>query len=76
MATLALKWVRIDRYCDLTGDTLDAVDGRLRSGHWLKEVHARKPDGSRALWINLRAVEDWAEGTLPAHLHGKRDQLE
>ena len=29
------------RYCELSGDTPDAVDKRLRAGHWLRDVHAR-----------------------------------
>lgn len=67
-----LRWVRLKKYCELTGDTPAAVDSRLRTGHWLRDVHARRPDGSKETWINLPAVNDWAEGVLPAHLHGKR----
>lgn len=68
-----LRWVRIDRYAELSGDTPDAVEKRLRSQHWLRGIHARLPEGSSKLWINLAAVEDWAEGTKPPHLHGKRE---
>lgn len=67
-----LRWVRLNRYCELSGETADAVEKRLRSGHWLRDVHARVPQGSNSLWVNLDAVEDWAAGAVPAHLHGKR----
>lgn len=53
---IALEWVPMNRYCDLYGETPDAVDNRLRSGHWLREVHVRHPEGSKQLWINLEAV--------------------
>lgn len=66
-----MQWIRLKKHCELTGDTPDAVDCRLRSGQWLRDVHARRPAGSRELWINVRAVEDWAAGNGPAHQHGK-----
>lgn len=63
MATaVALEWVPMNRYCELFGETPDAVDKRLRSGFWLRDVHVRQPDGSKQLWINLEAVNDWASG--------------
>ena len=65
-----LRWVRLKRYCELSGETPDAVDGRLRAAVWLKDVHARRPEGSKELWVNLDAVNDWAEGKKPAHQHG------
>lgn len=68
---MSLNWVPISEYCaQAKGETPAAVDARLRRGHWLKGIHARKPDGAKELWINLRAVEDWAAGKTPVHLHG------
>lgn len=68
---MILDWVRLSRYCELTGETPAAVDNRIRAGVWLRDVHARRPDGSKELWVNLRAVNDWAAGNGPAHQHGK-----
>lgn len=59
---VVLEWVPMNRYCELFGETPDAVDKRLRSGHWLRDVHVRQPEGSKQLWINLEAVNDWAAG--------------
>lgn len=67
-----LRWVRLKRYCELTGDTPDAVDSRLRAGFWLRDIHARRPEGCKETWVNLDAVNDWAAGNGPAHLHGQR----
>lgn len=66
-----LDWVPITAYLDSAkGDTREAVESRLRRGHWLRGVHARKPEGAKELWINLPAVNDWAAGKSPAHQHG------
>ena len=67
---MSLDWIKLSKYCELSGETHDAVEKRLRTGKWLRGVHARQPDGSAELWVNLRAVEDWAEGKKPAHQHG------
>ncbi|WP_124458970.1 excisionase [Variovorax sp. KBW07] len=63
---IALGWVPINRYCELFGETPDAVDKRLRSGHWLRDVHVRHPVGSKQSWINIQAVNDWAAGRVTA----------
>ncbi|WP_395701233.1 excisionase [Aquabacterium sp.] len=68
-----LTWVRLKRYCELSGDTPAAVRGRLKSGRWLRDIHARRPEGSEELWVNLDAVNDWAAGRLPTTDHGKPD---
>ena len=65
-----MSWVQLDVYLRDRGDTREAVRKRLRSGHWLRGVHARVPDGSKSLWINLAAVDDWAAGKKPTHRHG------
>lgn len=65
-----LNWVPLSEYCAQSNETPAAVDARLRRGHWLKGVHARKPEGAKELWINLKAVDDWAAGRQPAHKHG------
>jgi hypothetical protein len=67
-----LAWVPLPAYLASTGETREAINKRLARGHWLRGIHARKPDGSADLWVNLQAVNDWAEGRVPAHEHGKR----
>lgn len=66
-----IQWVRLCKYCADTGDTPDGVKKRLVTGKWLRDIHVRVPDGSASLWVNMKAVMDWAEGIKPAHLHGK-----
>ena len=63
-------WVTIRKYAEVKGESPNAVKARLRAGVWLRDIHARQPEGSKTLWINLDAVEDWASGKKPAHQHG------
>ncbi len=65
-----LRWIRLKRYCEVSGETPDAVHKRLQRGIWLKDVHVRRPEGSSELWVNVEAQRDWVEGRMPAHLHG------
>lgn len=65
-----LRWVKLSRYLELTGETREAVINRVRAGHWLRDVHVRTPNGSAEQWVNLEAVNDWVEGNKPAHQHG------
>lgn len=38
---IALEWVPMNRYCELFGETPDAVDKRVRSGHLAAKVWKR-----------------------------------
>ena len=54
-----LEWVKLDRYVELSGDTVDAVQSRRKAGKWLDGEQCKIVDGR--LWINLPAVEEWIE---------------
>lgn len=59
-----MKWTRLNKYLDLSGDTRDAVYQRRRCGKWLDGIHWRRdPDGN--LWINIEAVTAWVNGQKP-----------
>ena len=54
------KWVRLNRYCELTGDTSAAVHARRKKGVWLDGKHTTlAPDGK--LWVNTEETERWVE---------------
>lgn len=55
----AINWVKLEKYAELTGDSVDAVMAR-RKAKWLDGTQCKLVDGR--LWVNLRAVEDWIEG--------------
>lgn len=67
---MALDWIPLPAYLELTKETEETVHKRVRAGHWLRDVHVRQPAGSRHLWVNTTAVNDWACGKKPAHQHG------
>lgn len=54
-----LEWVKLDRYVELSGDTVDAVQSRRKAGKWLDGNQCKLVDGR--LWINLPAVDKWIE---------------
>ncbi len=55
-----MKWVKLKRYCELSGDTPNAVHARRKKGLWLDGVQCKLgPDGN--LWVNLDEVEKWVE---------------
>ena len=56
-----LRWIRLATYCELSGDTADAVHARRRKRQWMDGLHCRLgPDGN--LWINPEEVNKWVEG--------------
>lgn len=62
-----VKWVKLKKYCQVSGDTTNAVHGKRKRGMWLDGLHCKVgPDGN--LWVNLEEVEKWVEfgdqGTL------------
>jgi hypothetical protein len=50
--------IKLHRYCELTGDTPDAVHTRRRRGEWIDGRHCHLV-GGRRLWINLPEVNAW-----------------
>lgn len=54
-----MTWVKLDRYIEMSGDTVDSVQSRRKAGKWLDGDQCKIVDGR--LWINLPAVEEWIE---------------
>ena len=53
-----MRWVKLKKYCDISGDTKDAVNAKRKVGKWAEGIHWRKaPDGK--IWINTEEVERW-----------------
>lgn len=55
----SIVWVKLKKYCELTGDTPAAVHARRRSGKWLDGVQCRIAD--ELLWVNVPAAQKWVE---------------
>ncbi len=54
-----VSWVKLEKYVELTGDSVDSVQARRKAGKWLDGHHCKIVDGR--LWINLRAAQQWVE---------------
>ncbi|MCG8990832.1 excisionase family protein [Laribacter hongkongensis] len=59
-----LKWVKLEKYCELTGETTDSVEAKRRTGKWIEGTHWRIPADGR-VWINLEEVEKWVSQSQP-----------
>lgn len=55
-----MKWIKLRKYCEISGDTSDAVHAKRKRGIWLDGLQCKVgPDGN--LWVNLTEVEKWVE---------------
>lgn len=64
-----LRWVRLAVYCQISGDTADAVHARRRKRQWIDGVQCRVgPDGN--LWVNPGEVNKWIESSNAQPLQG------
>lgn len=53
------KWVRVEAYCALTGETKKAVFRRREKGQWRDGKHTKIANGR--LWVNLIEADLWVE---------------
>ncbi|CAM4388704.1 MAG: hypothetical protein LEGION0403_FIIPPAGN_02629 [Legionella sp.] len=55
-----VKWVKLKKYCNDSGDTANAVHAKRKKGIWLDGIQCKiGPDGN--VWVNLIEVERWVE---------------
>lgn len=57
---MTIRWVRLSRYCELSGETEHSVEHKRRTGIWRDGEHC-KVAGDGKIWIDLEAVERWVE---------------
>jgi hypothetical protein len=59
----AVSWIRLQKFCELTGYTADAVYAKMRKGVWAQGLHwCKAPDGH--IMINLKAYDQWVESAV------------
>lgn len=55
-----IPWIKLKKYCELTGETPGSVRAKRRAGHFIDGVHYKLgPDGN--IWINQIEVTKWIE---------------
>ena len=59
---MPIKWVRLAKYCELTGEPIDSVITRMKTGGWAKGVHYTVR--ARRRWVNLERAQEWVEKGL------------
>lgn len=63
-----MKWVRLSKYCEMSGDTADAVYYRRKTMQWTEGVQSKVgPDNK--IWVNPEEVEKWVENHKSPHSH-------
>jgi len=50
--------VKIKRYFELSGDTPDAFDKKVKRGVFVEGIHFRKCDDNTK-WVDLAKIEEW-----------------
>lgn len=58
-----ISWVKVEKYAEITGDSVDAVMSRRKAGKWLDGNQCKIVDGR--LWVSLPAAEKWVETWQP-----------
>jgi hypothetical protein len=54
-----VKWVRVNRFCELTGFTADSVQKLIAKHKWIEGQQYRKVNG--CVFVNLDGYEKWVE---------------
>ena len=55
-----IQWVRLNRYCHLTGETPDTLKKKRYQGQIIDGYHAKvATDG--ALWVHVARMSEWVE---------------
>lgn len=56
-----VSWIRLQKFCELTGYTADSIYVKMRKGVWAEGVHwCKAPDGH--IMVNIEAYNRWVEG--------------
>lgn len=58
-AEYPVSWVKLEKYVELNGDSVDSVQSRRRIGKWIDGNQCKIVDVR--LWIDLRAAQRWVE---------------
>ena len=56
-----MNWVLINKLCEMSGLSAQAIYAYIKKGKWRKGVHFRKAPNGR-LFFNVKVIEQWIEG--------------
>lgn len=55
-----LKSVKLKKYCELSGDTRDGFNGKIKKGIYIEGIHYKKMNDG-VIWVNLGMIDEWYE---------------
>lgn len=55
---LPIDWIRAELYCQITGETMEAIYSHIRECNWAAGKHYKRT-GQRTLWINVKEAQEW-----------------
>lgn len=61
-ATITPEWVLVDKFCQMTGNTPNAIHQRRKIGCWVDGVHTAVV--RRRLYVNVKAADQWIKSQL------------
>ena len=56
------EWVLAEKFCELTGNTPNAIHQRRRRGLWLDGTHTAVVQ--RRLYVNIKAADQWIKNQM------------
>lgn len=59
---MSLECVPLSAYCQMTGETPEAINKRIQRSVWREGLQVLKIDGVKERWIDLAEVNTWARG--------------
>lgn len=59
---MPIRFVTVGRYSELTGKTPGAIRKKIERGIWVEGKQYRR-DMEGCIWVDIRGVEKWVEGT-------------
>ena len=62
-----IKWIKKNKYCELSGETSDSIKNLIRRGQIIDGIHYKKDELGR-LWINIEAMDQRIELGLSKQL--------
>ncbi len=57
---MSLECIPLSAYCQMTGETPEAINKRIQRGIWREGVQVLKIEGVKERWIDLLEVNAWA----------------
>lgn len=51
-------WVKLRKYCEVSGETPSGVHAKRRAGHFIDGVHTKVADDGN-LYVHIGAVQKW-----------------